>query len=208
MAEKTYRAKTEFVVRAKRHPMFPVVSDPAINGSTWVSMDLETEVKLNKFYRDADGNRVPNPHYGRVTKRQTVRGYLATNKVINAFEAATNRKLKAAGSKETYKVKEHPYADRVGTSAMLVHKDDGTLYVQYFPLLDDNGKPVVKNTVYLLDGKPIAYDDILGKPAPRKESTVKTKDVGEVVKPPIRNPKIESIKAIRLNKAELHPANM
>lgn len=182
--------KKEFIVNAKRHTLFPLVNDTAINGNTRAGLTLDTEVKLNKFYVDDAGVKVPNPHYGRVRKVQIVSVMLATEKTISAFQTATRREQEKAGEEPNFVVQAHRYADQIEGSAIWVHRDNGQAYLRYFPNSINH-----INAHYLLDGMPIDYKDILGKPAKRKLATT---DNG-VVKPQIRNAKLESVVGIRIN---------
>ena len=182
--------KNEFVINAKRHTLFPLVNDEAINGNTRAGLTLDTEVKLNKFYVDEAGVKVPNPHYGKVRKIQLVSVMLATEKTISAFQTATRREQEKAGEEPNFVVQPHRYADQIDSSAIWVHRDNGQAYLRYFP----NSINKV-NAHYLLDGKPIDYTDILGKPAKRKLA----KTDNGVVKPQIRNVKVENVVGIRIN---------
>jgi hypothetical protein len=182
--------KKEYVLNAKRHTLFPLVNDTAINGNTRAGLTLNTEVRLNKFYVNDDGVKVPNPHYGKVRKIQVVSVMLATEKTISAFQTATRREQEKAGETPNFEVQDHRYADQIEGSAIWVHRDNGQAYLRYFP----NSINKV-NAQYLLDGKPVDYSELLGKPAPRKLATT---DNG-VVKPQIRNAKLESVTGIRVN---------
>jgi hypothetical protein len=115
---------------------------------------------------------------------------LATEKTISAFQTATRREQEKAGETPNFEVQDHRYADQIEGSAIWVHRDNGQAYLRYFP----NSINKV-NAQYLLDGKPVDYSELLGKPAPRKLATT---DNG-VVKPQIRNAKLESVTGIRVN---------
>lgn len=186
--------KNEFILNVTRKAIFPLVNDTSINGNTRAGLTLNTEVKLNKFYKDADGIRTPNPHFGKVRKVQKVSVMLATEKTISAFMTATNRELEKAGLDANFEVQEHRYADQIEGSAIWVHRDNGQAYLRYFP----NSINKV-NAHYLLDGKPVEYSELLGKPAKRKLATVA--DTG-VVKPQIRNVKLENVVGLRANGGE------
>lgn len=189
----------EFVINAKRHPLFAQVNDTAINGNTRAGLTLNTEVKLNKFYRDEEGTRLPNPHYGRVRKIQLVSVMLATEKTISAFQTATRREQEKAGEEANFEVARHNYADQIEGSAIWVHRDNGQAYLRYFP------NSINKlNAHYELDGVIIDYSKLEGKPAPRKLGTTSN----GVVKPQIRNAKLESVVGFRGNGIKLVEADL
>jgi len=190
----------EFQIAVKKTGIYHLTSKPEINGAGFVGMTLNTEMKLNKFYKDANGDKHANPHHGRIVKVQDISAMLATEEKISAFEKATNRNLTRAGEVADFVVQPHRYADKVGVSAVWVHRDNGQMYLRYFPNTTNKAK-----VEYLLDGKVIAYNDILGKPAKRKAATV---DGTKVEKPQIRNVKVENIASLRINKAQYGIASL
>jgi len=182
----------EFAINAKRHGLYPLVNDTSIVGCTMGGLHLTTTMELNKFYKDENGTRTPNPHYGLITKKQIVNCHIATEKTVSMFESKINRKLKDAGSIEVYEVQDHPYADKLENSAIWVNRKNGQAYLRYFPNMQN--KP---NAQFFFEGKPIAYDSIKGKKPSRTRATVSKPDSeGKTVtvdKPEIRNVKVEHV---------------
>jgi hypothetical protein len=186
---------SNFEIAVKRTKLFAITNDPEISGNTRAGATLITDFPTNKFYIDNNGDKVLSPHYGKIKKVQDLGFMLATHKVTNAFQNATNRALLAAGEPADFVVQPHRYADQVGTSAVMVHRDNGQVYLRYYP----NSKAKT-NSYYTFEGNVIAYDDIKGKKPVRANATVTGSDNGTVVeKPQYRMVKIENISSLRVN---------
>ena len=193
----------KFQIAVKKTGIYHLTAKPEINGAGFVGMTLSTEMKLNKFYKDANGDKQSNPHFGKVIKVQTISAMLATEEKISAFEKATNKALTASGQDADFKVQAHPYADHVGASAIWVHRDNGQAYLRYFP--NTKNKP---NVGYFLDGQLIDWKDIKGTPAKRKTAVVTGSNNVTVDKPQIRNVKVENVTSLRDNKAQYEAASL
>jgi len=182
----------EFAINAKKHPLYAIVSDGSIVGCTMGGLHLTTDFPLNKFYKDDDGIRTPNPHYGRITKKQVVSCHIGTENVDSMYANKINKQLKASGSVEKFEPQQEPHADKLENSAIWVNRKSGQAYLRYYPNMQNKA-----NAVYLLDGQPIDWNDILGKKPPRKQYTVTKQDTNgntvTVDKPQIRKVKVENV---------------
>ena len=122
-----------------------------INGASFVGIDTHTDVVLT-------GGR-KNPMQGRVTKRMigaTVMSF--QNKNFSAYEAMIQRRLEAEGKDpEKFVLGERAWGTRIPNMPIIEHfKGDETKYYLEVIFL----KPGVVS--YLLDGAPIAPQDIIG----------------------------------------------
>jgi len=122
-----------------------------INGASFVGIDTHTDVVL------AGGKQ--NPMQGRVTKRMigaTVMSF--QNKNFSAYEAMIQRRLIAEGKDpEKFVLGERAWGTRIPNMPIIEHfKGDETKYYLEVIFL----KPGVVS--YLLDGAPIAPQDIIG----------------------------------------------
>lgn len=182
----------EFVINAKRHPLYEIVSNGAIVGCTMGGLHLTTDYPLNKFYKDADGVRTPNPHYGRITKKQIVNCHIATEEVNSMYANKINKQLKANGVTEKFEPQQEPHADKLENSAIWVNRKSGQAYLRYYPNMQNKS-----NAQYFLDGVAIDYADILGTKPPRKQYTVTKQDTNgntvTVDKPQIRKVCVENV---------------
>lgn len=114
------------------------------------TIDTKTPVKLT------GGKK--NLHQGRIEK-VTVGGNIMVfgNKKSNAYENMVKRRLAKEGKNpETFKLGKRAWGERVPESCLVVHK--GKTYMETIYL-----KPP-KQTLYLLDGKPIEKTEIQGLP--------------------------------------------
>jgi len=182
----------EFAIAAKSHPLYAIVSDGAIVGCTMGGLHLTTEFAVNKFYKDSDGNRLPNPHFGLLTKKQIVSCHIGTENVNSMYANKINKQLKDAGSTEKFVPQDEPHADKLENSAIWVNRKSGQAYLRYYPNMQNKA-----NCAYFLDGAPIAWEDIKGKKPPRKQYTVSKQDTdGKTItvdKPQIRKVKVENV---------------
>jgi len=191
----------EFAINAKKHPLYAIVSDGSIVGCTMGGLHLTTEFAVNKFYKQPMLNdagevigeeRIANPHFGRIIKKQVVSCHIGTENVNSMYANKINKQLKDAGSKEKFVPQDEPHADKLENSAIWVNRKSGQAYLRYYPNMQNKA-----NAIYLLDGQPIDWNDILGKKPPRKQYTVTKQDSdGNTVtvdKPQIRKVKVENV---------------
>lgn len=151
-----------------------------VNGTTFVSIDTETEVKLK-------GGK-SNPHQGRVTKRVTGSVVMVfQNKSANGYDNMVRRRLQQEGKDpQSFTLQPRKWGRRLQGVPFVEH--NGNHYVEVIFL--HPGK-----TQYLLDGKPVSKDDIIDLPV-RKEATQGGLD-NKVI---IRTYAAASIKGITINK--------
>lgn len=187
----------EFAINAKRHPLYAIVSDGAIVGCTMGGLHLTTELPLNKFYKDENGTRTPNPHFGRIIKKQVVSCHIGTEETESMYANKINKKLKNAGSTEKFVPQEEPHADKLENSAIWVNRKSGQAYLRYYPNMQNKA-----NAHYFFEGKEIAFADIEGKKPPRKQYTVTKQDADgnsvTVDKPRINKVKVENVDLVNL----------
>jgi hypothetical protein len=121
-----------------------------VNGCTFVGIDTETTVKLT------GGKK--NEMQGRVTKRTTgIKAFAFGNGGTNGYENMVNRRLAAEGKDANFQVGALAWGQRLPDSPIIEH--NGGFYLQL--VIDERAHPSVE---YLLDGKPVAKDSIVGLP--------------------------------------------
>ena len=161
-----------------------------VNGTSFISLDLETTPKIRKTLDGEDGKRTPNPHFGRITKRDVgVNARVYQNKNSNGYVNAVKKQMVKEGlDPEDFKLSERKFGTRAENLPIIENK--GNYYLEY--IVERKG-----TTQYLLDGQPIDVEDILGytKPSKPKKSTDKPSNPV-----PIRIAKLESLVEIRMNK--------
>lgn len=118
-----------------------------VSGASFVGFDSLTVVALK------GGKK--NPMQGRVTKRMTgAQVMVFQNKNINGYEAMVQRRLAAEGKDPaSFELGQRAWGERVPNMPIVEHK--GNTYMEVIFL-----KP--GNSVFLLDGAPIAKQDIEG----------------------------------------------
>lgn len=124
-----------------------------VNGNTFISVSTDTHPIMNKTI---GGKGTPdNPHYGRIIKRQTGSSVMVfQNKRVNGYENMVARRLVAEGKDpQTFELGHRRWGQRVPNMPLVVH--NGEYYLEVIFLRPG---PVE----YLLDGKPIALNDIIG----------------------------------------------
>jgi hypothetical protein len=152
-------------------------------GVSMASMDTLTEVKL-------DGGK-KNPMIGRVyklSKSIPVMVCRSNESGSVAYEKAVNRGLEKEGKPATFTSQGLPHWMGVVSFPLLQHKENGTKYLQLIY------KGVPRETTYLLDGQPIAKEDIIGFPRPR--ATTGQGGLEDQVQ--VRTPKLDSILELRI----------
>ncbi len=164
------------------------------NGNNFANIDISCPELLT------GGKK--NPMQGRIIKHTIgLRVEIATDSVINSYEARYNRDLETNGHDGTYTIKPHAYAVRYGKdTATMHHKTNGTPYMRYF--MQDNQSGA--ETYYTLDNKRIDKDKIEGLKVKKASIMPETKGTTcEVKRPNYRLVKTENIVAIRAGKKEL-----
>lgn len=129
-----------------------------VNGSSFIGLTTVTDVKLNKTLGGRGTG--PNPHFGRVVKvTEGASVMVFQNKNINGYEAMVKRRLEQEG--------------KAATDFQLGPRAWGTR-LENLPVVEHNGKYYLEviflkagRSHYLLNGKPVAKDDIIGMPADR-----------------------------------------
>lgn len=125
-----------------------------LKGVTFISLDSTTPVDLNKGYVDEDGERQPNPHYGRVTKvMKNARGMIFQNKNVNGYENQVRSGMAKEGIKGEFNVGPRKWGVREKDLPIVTHI--GKVYLEI--IFSYKGE-----VEYLLDGKPINESEILG----------------------------------------------
>lgn len=166
-----------------------------INGVEFASIDTITTVTLNKT---TGGRGTPaNPHYGRVLKRcESMSVMVYTHKTSNAYENMVKRRLAKEGQDpEQFELSERKWGERVGDSCFIKHVKDG-VEKRYLEVIFLHGP---KHVEYLLDGKRIAKEDVIGL----KEAAVNPDSQGGLEdKVILRTYSVESVKRIRTDKKE------
>lgn len=153
-----------------------------VNGSSFIGMDTEVEVKLS-------GGR-SNPYQGRVTKQSIGASVMVfQNKKINGYNAMVHRRLEKEGKNSaSFKLSPRVWGSRIEDTPFVVHK--GEYYLEVIFLHPGKNQ-------YLLDGKPIDKSSISGLP---KNSSPTQGGLSDSVI--VRVFKLSSIKSIRIDKTE------
>jgi len=154
-----------------------------VNGTTFIGIDTETDVKLK------GGKK--NPMQGRVTKRTVGSNVMVfQNKSKSGYGAMVKRRLEKEGKDpDSFELQPRKWGTRLEGVPFVEHK--GQYYVEVIFL--NAGK-----TVYLLDGMPIDKSEIEGLPDAPQEAEQGGLD-DKVI---IRTYKADSIKSITINKKQ------
>lgn len=152
-----------------------------INGASFIGIDTLTTVKLT------GGKK--NEMQGRVQKSTVGSSVMVfQNKNSNGYSNMVKRRLEAEGkNSETFEVKPRTWGVRISGTPLVEHK--GAYYLEVIFLK-------AGENAYLLDGKPIKKDLIVGLPEKKTEGT----QSGLENKVIIRSYKIDSISRISINK--------
>lgn len=155
----------------------------AIRGVTFANVDTLTEVKLS-------GGK-SNPHLGKVFKLSkgipVILAKTPNEQGSPAYEMAVNRRLKEEGKEASFVSQGLAAHYEPVEFPVIRHIDKGTMYL----MATYTGK--AREVSYLLDGQPIAKEDIIGYPKP----SAKTGQGGLENQVQIRTPKLESIVELR-----------
>jgi len=155
------------------------VFDEKLTGNLIIGLETITELKL------LGGKK--NPMKGRVTKRTVYSAMVYSNKNSNGYENAVRRNLANEGiDPMSFSVGARTWGERVVGYPIIKHKDQ---YYLECILLNNNPE-----SEYLLDGKPIAKEDIEGLKPKREDSN----------NVPIRAFKLSSILRLTTCKKDYH----
>lgn len=152
-----------------------------VNGATFISLDTETAVPLT-------GGK-SNPMQGRVTKRTLGSNVMIfTNKTTNSYDNMVKRRLQDEGKDPaSFELSPRKWGTRRPNTPFVDHNESVYLEVIFLR---------AGTTQYLLDGKPINKEDIVGLKAKPDEAEQGGLD-NKVI---IRTYSVESIKAITINR--------
>lgn len=159
-----------------------------VNGASFVGIDTLTEVKL------LGGKK--NQMQGKVTKKHTGATIMVFNNTnSNGYEEMVKRRLLAEGKDpESFKLGERKWGTRIPNMPIIEHFKEDIQETKYY--LDTVFLRPGKS-VYFLDGKPIAKEDIEGFP-PEKEDSEESQG-GVSNKVTVRTLSADSILEIRVD---------
>ena len=137
----------------KSETLFNAVSN--VSGNSFVGLDIVSTVKLK------GGKK--NPQQGRVQKQVTgAVVQVFQNKDVNGYEAMVKRRLVAEGkSAEDFTLGERAWGKRVDNMPIVEHTKDGETKFYLEGIFQKAGE-----VQYLLDGVPVALEDIEGLDTP------------------------------------------
>jgi hypothetical protein len=133
----------------KSNTLFNAVGN--VSGNSFVGLDMVSTVKLK-------GGKA-NPHQGRVQKRVTgATIQVFQNKESNGYENMVKRRLVAEGkAAEDFTLSERTWGERLDNLPVVKHEKDGQTKYYLEGIFQNSGE-----VEYLLDGKPVALEDIEG----------------------------------------------
>jgi hypothetical protein len=158
-----------------------------VSGNTFVTIDTLTEVSLS-------GGKA-NPQRGRVQKRVTGSQVMVfQNKAINGYAAMVERRLQQEGmDPRSFELQPRKWGERVPNLPLIHHVKDGEVRWYLEVIFLKAGK-----VAYLLDGKPIRKDRIIGlQERPEAEGQGGLPSERQVV---IRSYGVDGLQAIKLNR--------
>lgn len=135
----------------------------ALNGCSFAGLDTETEVKVTKNMPGSPRGKlaIPNPHYGRVTKRVTGSRIMVFGNVhSNGYENMVKRRLEKEGKDPgEFVLSERKWGERLkGTPIVKKVESDGSTSYYLEAIFMSPGK-----VEYFLDGvTPVDKDDVIG----------------------------------------------
>lgn len=126
-----------------------IFTPSVVHGATFIGLDTITEVNLPKS----------SPHHGRVTKVMTgANVQVFGNKHTNGYENMVKRRLgKESKDPEDFQLSPRKWGQRVPNLPIVEHQGNEYLEVIFLK----NGE-----IEYLLDGKPINKEDVIGLKPP------------------------------------------
>lgn len=159
-----------------------------VSGSSFVGIDTVVDVKLK-------GGK-SNPHKNRVTKRTTGSSVMVfQNKNINGYKAMVERRLGKEGKNASaFKLKPRQWGNRIPNTPFIEHEKNGEVN-HYLEVIFLKAGEVQ----YLLDGKPVNKDDIIGLNPPKVDADSQGGLNDKVI---VRSYKLNSIRKIRIDSTE------
>lgn len=128
-----------------------------LSGVSFVSFDATTVPKINKTMVNDAGEKVANPHFGRITKKTVgARGLVYQNKNVSGYKNQVEKQMAAEGIVGDFKVGPRKWGVREENLPIVTLRDSVYLEV----IFSHSG-----TSEYLLDGQPINKSEILGMPA-------------------------------------------
>jgi hypothetical protein len=169
----------------KKETLFSAMS--TVSGNTFVGLDMVSTVKLKGGKKNEQQGRVQKQITGAVIQ-------VFQNKGVNGYEAMVKRRLVAEGkSAEDFTLGERAWGKRIDNMPIVEHTKDGDTKYYVEGIFQQVGE-----VQYLLDGKPVALEDIEGLDAPSSSSTGQG---GLDNKVAIRTIDVQNIKTMRVNGA-------
>ena len=158
-----------------------------VSGTSFVGIDTETLVTLT-------GGR-KNPMQGRVTKRVVNSNVVIfQNKYSNGYANMVKRRLEAEGKDpNNFELSPRKWGERIHGMPLVRHEKDGATRWYFEVIFIKSG-----DVTYLLDGQPIAKEDIEGLPSKSEEGEQGGLD-NHVI---IRTYALDSIRKIRIDHNE------
>ena len=158
-----------------------------ITGSTFISLNTETEMPLNKTV-SVNGVKQPNPHFGRVTKKTDGMNVIVfQNKTTNGYDNMVRRRLEKEGiNPNDFVLSERKWGVRIPETPFITH--NGETYLEVIVLSSGTTK-------YYVNGQEVQKDEIHGQKKVSKPAQGGLSD--KVI---VRTFKTSSIKSIVVNK--------
>lgn len=130
-----------------------------VNGTTFISFDSETTVKVRKTL--PEDRKQPNPYYDAVSKvNKGSRVMVFQNKHTNAYESMVERRLAKEGKDpSSFELSPRTWGTRIPETPFIEHK--GKYYLEVIFLGSNPAE-------YFMGGKQIGKDEIIGL-TPSKE---------------------------------------
>lgn len=130
-----------------------------VTGASFIGLDTLTEPLLRKTH--PTDRKLPNPHYGRVTKRMTGANVMVfTNKNGSAYGNMVERRLIQEGKDPTsFVLGERAWGTRIPNMPIVEHNKNGNVVYYLEVIFLKEGK-----IEWLLDNKPIDKSEIIGLP--------------------------------------------
>lgn len=166
----------------KNETLFSAVSN--VSGNSFVGLDMVSTVKLKGGKKNEQQGRVQKQITGAVIQ-------VFQNKGVNGYEAMVKRRLLAEGkSAEDFTLGERAWGQRVDNLPIVEHTKDGETKFYLEGIFQQVGE-----VQYLLDGVPVALEDIEGLDTP----VASTGQGGLENKVAIRTIDAKNIAVLRIN---------